>query len=807
MKIQSILQLPFEQKCEQLTQYLDNCMLSTLESVFPIIISDIFGTDQPSFNGWNLCILAHDIKSRDFAAAHNFLAPNGTIFKVIYTLLKDFYIKYRFPVEYLPADIQKSIKDGTVSQFYLDKLCIDPKFHKIYLSLNPYEFYMFNFVKYLQDKGKFELENLEHQLVVDTLYQRLLGLYCEKFLPVCHNLPIEPNVFYTHSVIPALNISSIVSSPKKSSLFKPGVLSPPSSPNSSFPSSPPTLPGGAGAGGGVVSPNVGEVWRSELLVRLFVDFWLQVDTSLDSGFPKPFQQPTVSELYRNVPISPSSMWTVHVFPSGYQVRCIRYVIKHFHRFSSARLQDTSSLGELRRAVLPMIQSQIYSFLRLHIAHWPLDSSFKLIQETWFSFIQPWRYTTSSALPFDSDENQCNVVVDTAWAQFIADNLPAYTSLLQLVLDRFLRLDLNNLFNAHFVFRVAKVYSTTNLCELLKEIETDLYNNVLSSRFGARQSEMRLKDNPRMFSLETKEKVSRVLTSMYRSISHCKAELSGPTQPPLTLWKALQANLHELLFNYSCREPRTAERLNTLTNTIRYLNQAAVGFSCLFDIPLPSASTLDTSANSSRPGGQQFSTCGTQSPPEWAGSLNRTVDNTLVTGDPCPGYEPAEEENSLFLPESSLTLKTMQDKVRHLKYEGDPDLLPPGSGEIGLLVTILYHLCTRINIAYYDQIQEIYSHGSGLSRILLEAILEPPRVIHWYQPNSSNSFQRLKVGVQLPARLSLRHFASWRTIIYLFIYTCIVCYYLSCNFTLGLSIVMLLRFLITLLFHVIRRELF
>ncbi|KAL1452946.1 hypothetical protein WDU94_007128, partial [Cyamophila willieti] len=327
MSIQNILQLPFEQKCEQLTLYTDNCMLSTLESVYPVIVSDIFGTDQPSFNGWNLCKLAHDIKSREFTCAYNFLAPNGTIFKIIYTLLKDFYIKYRFPLEYLPPDIQKSIKDGTVSQFYLDKLCIDPKSHKIlYLSLNPFEFYMFNFVKYLQDKGKFDTENIELQLVVDTLYQRLLGLYCEKFLPVCHNLPIEPNVYYTHSVIPALNTSSIISSPKNSPLFKPGVLSPPSSPNSSFPSSPPH---GATPGGGILSPNVGEVWRSELLVRLFVDFWLQVDDSLDLGFPKPFQQPTVSQLYRNVPITPSSMWTVPVFPSGYQVRCIRYVIKHF----------------------------------------------------------------------------------------------------------------------------------------------------------------------------------------------------------------------------------------------------------------------------------------------------------------------------------------------------------------------------------------------------------------------------------------------------------------------------------------------
>ncbi|KAL1452947.1 hypothetical protein WDU94_007129 [Cyamophila willieti] len=425
----------------------------------------------------------------------------------------------------------------------------------------------------------------------------------------------------------------------------------------------------------------------------------------------------------------------------------------------------------------MTQSQIYSFLRHHIAHWPLDSSFKLIQETWFSFIQPWRYATSSTLPPDNEEDQCHTSVDRAWAHFIADNLPAYTSLLQLVLDRFLRLDLNNLFNAHFVFRVAKVYSTPNLCQLLKEIEADLYTNVLSNKFGgptARQSVMRLEDSQRMFSLETKEKVSRVLTSIHRSISHCTDELNAPPLPSLTLWKSLQAELHELLFNYSCRPPKSAEveRLNNLSLTIRYLNQAAAWFSCLFNIPLPappSAPTLDTSSTSSSPsstssprvGQQQFSTCGTQSLQEWT-RFDRTLDNTLVTGDPLgyasSGNVTTEEENSMFLPESSLTLKTMQDRVRHLKYEGDPDLLPPGSGEIGWLVTLLYHLCTRINIAFYDQIQDIYSRGSGLTRLILEAILEPPSVIHRYQPHSSNSFQRFKVAVDLPARLSLRRFA-------------------------------------------------
>ena len=40
----------------------------------------------------------------------------------------------------------------------------------------------------------------------------------------------------------------------------------------------------------------------------------------------------------------------------------------------------------------MLQKKLYTFMRHTIQHWPTDTSFRLVLETWLSYIQPWRYT-------------------------------------------------------------------------------------------------------------------------------------------------------------------------------------------------------------------------------------------------------------------------------------------------------------------------------------------------------------------------------------------------------------------------------
>ena len=50
------------------------------------------------------------------------------------------------------------------------------------------------------------------------------------------------------------------------------------------------------------------------------------------------------------------------------------------------------MEEFRQAAIPLfLQKQIYSFLRIGFEKWPLDQGFRMIQETWLSYIQPWRF--------------------------------------------------------------------------------------------------------------------------------------------------------------------------------------------------------------------------------------------------------------------------------------------------------------------------------------------------------------------------------------------------------------------------------
>ena len=85
-------------------------------------------------------------------------------------------------------------------------------------------------------------------------------------------------------------------------------------------------------------------------------------------------------------------------PVSDTLKIVRMLIKHLHYFSnSGGPSDITPLDQLRRAALPRVKQQMYSLFRYSFGHWPHDTSFHLMLETWLSFIQSWWYTTGGGL--------------------------------------------------------------------------------------------------------------------------------------------------------------------------------------------------------------------------------------------------------------------------------------------------------------------------------------------------------------------------------------------------------------------------
>jgi hypothetical protein len=49
--------------------------------------------------------------------------------------------------------------------------------------------------------------------------------------------------------------------------------------------------------------------------------------------------------------------------------------------------DVTPLDQLKRCVLPGMKQQIYGMFKYTFTHWPHDMSFRLVLETWLSYIQ------------------------------------------------------------------------------------------------------------------------------------------------------------------------------------------------------------------------------------------------------------------------------------------------------------------------------------------------------------------------------------------------------------------------------------
>ena len=136
-----------------------------------------------------------------------------------------------------------------------------------------------------------------------------------------------------------------------------------------------------------------KVWRSEVIVNIFSMFWLnddpdesskQVDESLMLNSSPELKNTTTENLTKYI-------------PSMEQMRAVRMLVKHFHFFVNSKGIHPNNAFDLFKGELwsTSLKRKIYKFLCYSFDNWPMDASFRLVLETWLSYIQPWRYTANN----------------------------------------------------------------------------------------------------------------------------------------------------------------------------------------------------------------------------------------------------------------------------------------------------------------------------------------------------------------------------------------------------------------------------
>lgn len=341
------------QKCSELTYLLNNCPQKDLPTAFHRIVDKTFGLTFGG-RGFGINSILKTTQPREFFALTDFLGSNGPVLRSSFKLLSDPYLRFDFPISLLSTSTKQQIESGTASQFIMSKLSAQNSV----LLLNSYEFYMFTFIAYIVQPY-----TADNKFVPgDSLYPNILEDYFSYFLP-CDGSAPPPLPFHlsmsspTH--IPEINTPA--PSPSRKSLLRQGPLL--STPARSIPTSP------------TISSMTGhEVWRSETLINICSELLLS-----------PFSQPSKSKSE-----SPSLNQKTNdlVIAVGDTLRIVRMMIKHLHFFAnSGGPLDLTPLDQLKRCVIPNIKKKVYVLFKFIFSHWPHDTSFRLVLETWLSYIQ------------------------------------------------------------------------------------------------------------------------------------------------------------------------------------------------------------------------------------------------------------------------------------------------------------------------------------------------------------------------------------------------------------------------------------
>ncbi|XP_029171226.1 sphingomyelin phosphodiesterase 4 [Nylanderia fulva] len=722
IRAQRYLNEPLVERCRDLAILIEESSTTELQLVFPLLIDSLFGIVDNV--GWNL----HSITSKnpqEYDALYNFLSPQGPMFSLCYKLLPDCYLKYNFPTSYLPSKIRSMLEEGVISPFYLDKIRDDQGTRvPSALSMNPFEYFIFHFAYHLTNPW-LQLQQSENVWANwETVYFQLAHRYLYHFLPK-DNAIVLPMIGPYVKKTPSRKLTQSpefrrdcqrLQTPRllRTSILSPGTTTP---------------------GSGVPQQQcLPQVWRSETVVQVFLDFWLEYTES----------EQLTSQLNTSYLTSIPRRHSLH---SGEHIRLVRAFIKTLHEFTNSATGDKSAMDELKRIILPSVQGKIYTFLRKAIYHWPLDSSFRLILEAWLSFIQPWRYVPGVTYTKEGkiEEEERGKIHDPGrWISFVANNLLAYTAIFQQLLPRFMRIDLVAPKNALMLFRVTKVFSQPYLAKMICEVESCMDDVGLSK--------------------------GRLTTNQWTSIVRQQIlELEGPTYQYMPMFSSA-ITLQVVWFLSTIKQAHL-----TATSLVEALENRRRGKRFLLSlwefINCEDYSSDDISIEERRRVPLLLATSQQQlidifqikleDIPQDAIVADQEYHDSILSTSFCHQSQTDSSLDSIR-PGTFVPLQKDRQTCRYIEYMGDPELQPIRTNECAFLVRSLYKLCCYINFKYRREIVGLYSRQSFLGSIFRQ-LITPPVTVRKLPKRMPGGFTS-GCEERLPPRLSLRPLASYSFVV-------------------------------------------
>ncbi|XP_013146152.1 PREDICTED: sphingomyelin phosphodiesterase 4 isoform X2 [Papilio polytes] len=715
--------LPLHERIMELSRIIEVASPNKdLQTLFPQLVNNIFASSLN--NGWGLNSVTYDGNRNLFEMLISFLEPQGPMFQLCYKLLSDPQLKYNLPLNILPLDLQVTLERGRCPQFYADLLTVDPqslKLNVVGLSLNPFDYYIFNFALYLisNNQNKTSWENW------NSVYFALACDYLTHFLPTDPNVPVLPHIPHYTGKVPMVAPLQTANRP----LGSPSLLLIPD------------LSGISNQHASAQTQSRNEVWRSETVLQVFIDIWMSIEQYTNGNIDN-FQQ--------NYPVLTSS-------PE--RVRTVRVLVKHIHSFSAKYLTDLATRSSaLRKYARQIMCARAYHYVKHLVTTWPLDASFRLVIELWLSLIQPWRYMDNAitqerfprAQPMQEEGN--SNTLDASYTQFIAENFPTYTCIFQMVLPRFMRLDLTTYKNAVMLFRLGKVFSQQHLIPILWNLEKAMMDNTSSLQHSPDNS---------YNNISTEHSYTYNGISLSKWVAIAKQSISELNVAANFEYSAIWSENKKPYMMEFVKKIHSAKLIaeKNVEEFNKRINQQQQGFWATVKhwLLIVNKDEDELLFEEIKKVPDYLNNC-----IHYFCNIFGVNDNMLLSLE--TGIEEVSQEDVSFDNTTNFA-QSITNKLRSnptsINYMGDPDLMPITSYENTILVRMFYQIATRLNEIYGEQFNA-YWNRDDLCGYVSREVLQRPCSVQSYVRSAEGagcSGRSRLLRRDLPARLSLRRLAS------------------------------------------------